>query len=220
MALDDFIVDSDHPMDLVVFVAEGNITSFSNGYGAATIAHGLPFTPLPFGVWSSNGGTTWQPITGISAEPNKPFAQIYGTSTQVTIAIQLNSSGTPIMYRIFGFAPSGASGDVTPPALRFSSFSLNTDFDYSKLIASIVWPATATSGTTLVTHSLGYIPEVAAWEENSGGQISPMIGQYGVTTAGASALIATASDVQVICPGGAGNRMQKLHVRVYGGKNG
>lgn len=221
MALDGFVVNSDYPMDMVVFANEGTLTSFSDGHGEASIAHRLPFTPLPFGVWSTDGGITWQPIVGMSAGSGQLFADIQADGSSVKFIVYQNSAGTNVKYRVFGLAPDGATGDVAPPSLRFSNFTLNTDFNYSKRVASAVWSLTVTSSTPIVTHNLGYIPEAIAWRESSAGVISPLINSS-LGNAGEVVLTANNSTINVECPGGAGGSsgIVRIHLRVYGGRNG
>lgn len=217
MALDNFIINSDYPMDMVVFAAEGTVAANS----ATSISHGLSFVPLCFGVWSSDGGSTWKPITEMNITGNETLVYLSSTTREVTVTTQLASSS--IQFRVWGLQPADNTARTTPPQFQVSDFMLNSDFNYSKLVGSAVWTVTATSGTTLITHNLGYIPEVIAWRESAGGVIRPFINSYGSSSAGEAALIATNTEVKAYCPGGAGGSdfsLAKIHVRVYGGKNG
>lgn len=218
MAINDLIIDSDYPMDLVVWSAEGTISSFdSGGYGQVNINHSLGYAPLCFGVWSLDGGSTWQPLGGINVRANEVFAGTISASSYVRVYVQMNSARTNVRYRVFGLQPANTSGATNPPDFHVSDFILNSDYNYSKLVAAITWNFTSTSSTVLYNHNLGYIPEVACWDELNDGTVSDHINSVS-TAAGDSAVWATTSQVLVSC-NSVGNR-SKLHVRIYGGRNG
>lgn len=216
MALDDFIVNSDYPMDIVVFSAEGTVPA----NGSTSISHNLGFAPLPFGVWSGDNGTSWQPITAYNISGGT-LVEMKATSSAIIISTSLATS--VVQFRIFCLQPASVTAETTPPNVVFSNYVLNSDFNYSKLVASTVWEVSEASQRVLVQHNLGYIPEVMVWAETPTGEIISFVnGYYYISPSGIEIvnIFADNSAVYATATENISTAYSKLHVRVYGGKNG
>jgi hypothetical protein len=170
-----FLVNSDYPLDQVVYKNPGQLTVSAASFGTSVVAHGLPFTPLPQGNWST------QPDFAVSYEfgsgpPNPSVAtSIYlydvtvdALGPDVTVSVT-NYSGSPvtIYYRVYAYQPSNVNLDV-PHTNDADTYLLNTDMNYTKLFRADLFAQAAVSGAVAVPHSLGYYPQAAAWTEVSG----------------------------------------------------
>ena len=163
-----FLINTEYSMDKVVYIKTGSM-SVPNGTNDTVVieAHNLPFTPLPYLVWSNTSDFS---VSFTSSDdvvyPSATYQRydIKSDSTNISID-RFNSSGSTktVYYRIFGLAPSTASIDSVVPATSSvgDNFIINTDYNYLKL---------GFSGTTTTsfTHSLGYYPVTLAWTEISG----------------------------------------------------
>lgn len=167
-----FLFNTDFPIDQIVYIREGS-TTIGTG-GTVNIAHGLPFIPNVIFYWSfdSDFATVYDQNVGPFPSGNIgfPFTLQVTASSDATNVI-LNANGTlgpsTVYYRIFAFQPSDYTGDVDPTASSADNFTLNTDFNYTKLLTYDKVTVNA-GGTTTITHDLGYIPQVLAWTVFSG----------------------------------------------------
>jgi len=174
MAVDprNFLVNSDYPLDKVVYL---NSSSASIGGGTTiTIPHGLPFTPLVDLTWSynSNFATSYTNNTG-PAPASVPWfifdLQVYvdADATNIYIEAYGPAAATTVYYRVFGFQPSTSNVAVDFTAPSADNFALNTDYNYTKLLAQ----GTEAHGTGVVSitipHNLGHIPQVQVWRQSS-----------------------------------------------------
>ena len=167
-------MNSDYPMDMVILV-QTPTSSYPNadGFGghSVTIPHGLPFIPLVFGNWSPNSDFRDPRDYGVLQESSFGYVRCYADSTNVYIdSFATNSSGTPInvYVRIFGFEPSNSAADIPPTNTSGTAFTLNSDYNYSKLLLSTIIP-TASGSSASINHGLGYLPQIMAWQEYLGG---------------------------------------------------
>ena len=167
-----FLLDTDYPMDKIIFMASGNQTVNNNTYsGTITIPHGLSFRPLAKMQWSNTPDFA---ITNEHAD-DQYFTNIFGSqagqdysvdSTDTNLLIQLyNTSGAnkTFYYRVYCFAPSNISDDVTASDTisNADKFALSTDYNYMKLFHE----GFLTPSDMSYTHNLGYVPRVLVWQE-------------------------------------------------------
>lgn len=146
--------------------------SFSASFGSTTenIAHGLPFKPLLDGTWSTDptfalsydmGGG---PISTVAGALFNIQADVSSDGTNAIITVGKATAGTStIHYRIFGFEPSTDNLAAPYTSDAADSYILNTDYNYTKL-----YDASAVTTSTVISHGLGYRPQVSMWEETSG----------------------------------------------------
>lgn len=164
-----FLATSDYPQDKVIYMASG---SFSASAGSTTqnIAHGLPFKPLLDGTWSTDSTFALSydmgsgPVSTVAGALFNIEADVSSDSTNAIITVGKATAGsTTIYYRIFGFEPSTDNLSADYTANSADSFILNLDYNYTKL-----YDANAVTTSTVVSHGLGYKPQVSMWEETSG----------------------------------------------------
>lgn len=182
-----FISSTDYPMPFIVYTGT---FSWQRGPWADTdtrFAHGLPFTPLLIGQWSTNAD--FNPAYDLSVTaPNysatRPeFASDIGADeTYIYIYSANNTDNTTFTfyYRLIAFAPPDYQGKST--SINGSSpFLLNSDFNYLKIVeeGSVTAPA---GGTTNVAHNLGYIPQCRVWQERQMSFYDPSTGQFSSPT--------------------------------------
>lgn len=174
-----FLVNSDYPLDKVVYRTTGSFslaTYFDSK--TTTIPHGLPFTPLVSMSWSTTSDFSVCYEAGSGPAPTDSTrhylgitGDVYADATNIVInSSNFISSATTIYYRIFAFAPSTYTSDVSSTQDTGDNFVLNTDYNYTKLLTS---GKLTLASTDTVTHSLGYIPQVQTWVEAADGKVYP-----------------------------------------------
>lgn len=162
-----FITNTDYPMPFLVYSATYQITIPANSSSTQTVAHGLPFTPLLIGQWSTS--SSFQPSYDIALEI-PTFAGYMPELTMVVGADGTNihfiysnytSSSKTVYFRLTAFAPPSYTGQVTAIDDN-SSFKYNSDFNYMKIYmaGSVNVPANETRS---ITHGLGYLPQCRVW---------------------------------------------------------
>ena len=166
-----FLLNTDYPMDQIVYLKEGSFVQGDTGSFTINIPHNLPFTPLPEMVWSHTADfaicqtgpdetymdNQWTTMVG-------EYYQVLANDTNIIIQGNNNSGTTKtIYYRIWAFAPSTASLDsiVSSTIDTGDNFILNTDYNYMKLAYNGYLPISGTQ--SVFTHNLGYIPRVKVW---------------------------------------------------------
>ena len=161
MALSDFILNSDYPTDMIVFIQQGTRTVPAGTFGEfLNIPHGLPFRPLPYIIWSLTPDfaetylyTTPDDlvVTGISCLGANITVEFYN----------YRATGVTIYWRLYAFPPSTATlTDFAPAtASQGDDYLLNSDNNYLKLVNAGVISTT----NRVYTHNLGYVPTVLVW---------------------------------------------------------
>lgn len=178
----DFMLNSDRPLDKVIYVYKGSLTVPSGGSRNAEISHGLPFTPLAFGNWSTDSGFSITYEYGSGPIHNNLSQAIFSTQVSATShqsvilvsAQNFFSSSRTVYYRLYGFQPTGSGSPELPYTnTGVDDFMINTDNEQAQLInagsdtfPSVSWPDTYEK--TLYTHNLGYRPQTMAWVERDG----------------------------------------------------
>lgn len=178
MAASDFLLNTDYPLDKVIWMDSGSVTIPAYDTYGLYINHGLPFTPLAKGRWTTDStwGVSYEMNGGpIDTSPTAPHAYTYATSisstsTQVIFgAKSYKSTSTTIYYRLWALMPSTVNDEVAHTSSTLNNFIINTDVNYSKLYLSGVTSYTTTvSNVQTINHNLGYRPQVMAWSEQRG----------------------------------------------------
>lgn len=209
-----FLINSDYPIDQIIYIYSGSVLIPAFDFNDVTIPHGLPFTPLPMGQWSTTsdfsvsyeissgplGGTPYTVNTGIEAN-----------ATNIIFSNN-NNTGSPITvyYRIYAFQPSNASGDSPHTKSQDADFIFSSDYNYTKLLSSGVTGTLGAGAATAVTHSLGYYPQVMAWKEKTG-VITPLV-FAGLDGGGHSAQVTTTT---VLFTASTSDPSSLFHYRIY-----
>jgi len=165
---------SDYPSDKVVYLNEFSIVVPVTASDSHVIAHGLSFTPVVAMVWSPNSDFSVSYTTADTAYnesvsgglPTGMFFEALSDGTNIEILLFNNTGGPQTVYfRLFAFMPSNVNVDTPFTANAADDFIFNTDYNYTKLYLN---GRADTTTTTTINHGLGYIPQVALWNENAG----------------------------------------------------
>ena len=135
-----FIANSDYPYDQIVYFKEYELTCDSSNSQTVTIAHGLGFTPLCFGIWSDTDTFTASHSLVKTFTNNTDF-MIWVESDDTNIYIckydYRHAHANQKRYiKIYAFAPISWTGDCEPTATTSDYLLFNTDLGYSQLIAA------------------------------------------------------------------------------------
>lgn len=158
----DFLLNTDYEMDKIILVKTGSFVE------RTTIPHNLNFTPLIFGVWSTDENFSSANIIGpvITAigPPGlyTPPLGVMGRAFQNEVLLYStgkDNSTTPIYYRVYAFEPPGENQNTPQTSKLAHSFMLNTDYNYRKLKKTGEFTQPGQS----YKHDLGYLPQVMAW---------------------------------------------------------
>ena len=156
----DFLLNTDYEMDKIVYFKDGDFT------GSAEFQHGLGFTPLIFGVWSTDSIFNSVNTLGVTdSSPEAGYTPVLGVrcsangSTIKLTASGENSGSTRIYYRVYAFEPTGSAANIPITSDKANTFIMNTDYNYCKLKAT----GEFTQNGQEYAHNLGYIPLVMAW---------------------------------------------------------
>lgn len=167
-----FLYDSDYPMPYLVYFQPCNYTvGGSEYYKTISFAHGLPFTPLLLGQWSTTAGGDFSVSYDLAIEVprfsgGQPLvAKVAGADSTNIYLDMTNNTGSDLTfyYRLAAFAPpefNGAVEEVNDATL----YQFNSDFNYLKIYktgSEIV----AVGNTADIMHDLGYIPQTRTWRE-------------------------------------------------------
>ena len=197
-----FLLNTDYPMDKVIYLNSGSHSMTGGGGSIKQFAHNLGFTPLIIGTWSFNSNFLTSREGGMftaeGTDPTTAYTTFSANATDITIDCFNPGATATIYYRIYGFMPSDVNADVAFTASLAENFQFNTDFNYTKLFSSSV----ASAGTSTITHNLGYRPQVLTWIEDST--------IYGTTAIVDSGFVkATTTTVVIISP------TKSVHYRIY-----
>ena len=158
----DFLLNTDYELDKIALVKTGSYV------GSIQIPHNLSFTPLPFGIWSTDEDFTTTHALGAfetSGEPGytPPLGvECIAQPDKITLTSRGEGNNTTrVYYRLYGFEPSDINENAPTTSEFANTFQLNTDFNYRKLKATGEFTQTGQS----FAHNLGYLPQVMAWSK-------------------------------------------------------
>ena len=167
----DFLLNTDYEMDKIIYFKDGDFI------GSTELQHNLGFTPLAFGVWSTDSNFNSVNTLGVTdSSPEAGYTPVLGvkcsaTNSKITLTSSGENSGsTKIYYRVYAFEPAGSSASIPSTSSKANTFILNTDYNYCKLKAS----GEFTSSGQEYTHNLGYIPQVMAWVKYNTNAVEPI----------------------------------------------
>ncbi len=186
-----FLLDTDYPLDMVVYLITGSISMTGSSAGTAVIHHELDFTPLCSGSWALtpdfsvqyeyDSGTFPSNNIGVSLfdQTLSLSTTLFGNSggadsTNVNILwINNNSSPMTAYYRVYALGPPDVPVMAPYTASSGDKFILNTDYNYTKLYINS--SQDLSPGNTYTTnHNLTYVPQLGLWtRRTSNGLVSP-----------------------------------------------
>ena len=121
-----FIANSDYPFDMIVYY---KYVEFTKGTSPTSFAHNLGFTPLLFGCYSNT------PDFAVTKSLCDETCDVESDETNVYISTG-GANGTKRYLKIYGYAPITWTGECKPTAQSNSALLLDTDNEYSPLIAA------------------------------------------------------------------------------------
>lgn len=156
MAINNFLFNSDYPIDKIIGYQTGSLTGTSV---SANPSHGFSFDPLPYVQWSLNANfDTADDTEGAFVLGYQTFSGInVGLGTINLSALSSDGVSRTYYYRIFYTMPPDIDADV--PIINMDDFKFNTDYNYPKIYREGV----INSSTGTVDHNLGYYPQVEVW---------------------------------------------------------
>lgn len=179
----DLLLSTDYPLDKAILLSSFSIDFLVVGTTYA-FNHNLPFIPLAKAVWSTEPdfSVVYDQGSGpMSTYASWPFLpQLVGVTadaTTITLDFSNPDTVTKVYVRLYCFMPSNINATVNRTASAADSFTLNTDYNYTKLFkAGITAYSSVASSSEIIYHGLGYTPQVEIWYEDTmfGGLIRPL----------------------------------------------
>ena len=181
--LDASIVAPLYPMDKII-ATQADTVDYVNAITASSSSVSTNLTEDTFavGIYSYDGGTTWQdfvPLAGIIATPPQSILLTLqmGTDGQLTIPSNqfalIGSGGTFPLMRKFAFIARPDGTDPPEEALEFTKGLSYTSKDTYMKIADDESQAVTGATTITIDHNLGYEPMVQVWAKSDGQMIRP-----------------------------------------------
>lgn len=122
-----FLANTDYPFDMIVYY---KYVEYTKGTSPDSFTHGLGFAPLVFGCYSNTADfETTNPLC------DDEQCRVESDETNIYI-ISSGASGTKRYIKAYGFAPISWTGECKPTAQSNSALLLDTDNNYSPLIAA------------------------------------------------------------------------------------
>lgn len=206
---DQFILDTDYPVDQIIGSSSGSFTrNGSNFLTPHTISHGFSFAPLYIMQWSTNPDfipTYSEQIMFDGAEPLLE-AQTDPTTTYLYAGMSSSSGNVTFYYRVVYFMPSNVNVDTNETASIYSDYIFNTDRNYPKIFKQ------GTSGNATIQHDLGYIPLVDYWLHRVSDNRTRHFPATETDAGNEGGVIITDSNIQIILPSG----HDFVHYKIYG----
>lgn len=211
--LPDLLVASDYHMPWIVWSRQLEYTLASGDWGSYDVSHGLAFTPLIFGYYSTSSDfqpcydlTTDAPGYSGSGQPEIAFLSSANSSVVRVVLTNNRTSSTTFYIRIMAFAPPGYTDDVSPVEYD-DDFTFNSDYRYQKIFMEGLT-------TQSVTHNLGYIPQFRVWSlTTSTGYVAPLSVANSATSSYTPINITT---TQLDLGGAAGSAASSYYYHIYG----
>lgn len=172
----------DYPLDQIIGYHTGTI---SVGAGAPlttvtdTYAHGFGDSCYVQGVFSTNGGTTWNdfgamiPTAGPTLSTTGCNAYVNATNLNV-VGYNYIAGTVTVLYKVYLLAKNTMANPVTPIATTQKlSFSSGFNFQQIATKGSLnLSVASGATGSVSVIHNLGYIPTVRVFAYKSGDSVT------------------------------------------------
>lgn len=167
------LMDSRYPFDKVVYLKSGSFSMPGSSTIIQSYPHGLPFTPLCSGNWStaSDFSIQYEYSSGIypSSNPGLVFDTIFNVfadSNNVYITGDNNGSAMTIYFRVYAFEPSNSNALLDPIASQGDRFVIDSRLNYPKLYLNgyIDLPAGGASESYVyIDHDIGTVPQAMGW---------------------------------------------------------
>lgn len=150
-----FILDSDYPMDKIVYIGSYTVPPASPP-NYFTVDHGLGVLPLVIAVASNDNWQTTIPLPAFDIG-----LDVYFDDTRIMV---VNLTMESYAVKVFGLTIESNNSNFSATSDLAQTYILNTNYDYLKLLMSGEFQFDPTGAKT-IQHNLGYTPTVLAWEE-------------------------------------------------------
>lgn len=173
-----FLLNTEYPIEKIAYFNQGNFISRANSITSSyRFNHGLLFRPLLKGSWSfdANFNTSYDFFDDPYAPNDRITCDLLSTPQEVIFADRNLTRDIQIYYRIFGFVPDDnilSCPETSPTATN--KFIHNTEFNYCKLALSGM--ADVRNGRVVVSHNLGFLPQIDIWTEGTTGLYNRSLG--------------------------------------------
>lgn len=190
MSVADFYFNTEYEIDKIIATYSGTIASSAptSGGGSTTASashtHGFGDSTYYQGVFSVDGGTTWNdfgadiPYTGgtyLAIQTVEVDAVVTTTAATVTVTNfydYANSRGVAytVQYKLYLMAKNTMASPITP-SNQVENTNFDTRLNYQKVAFSgstTLNVSAGSTGSTSVAHNLGYVPNVRAFWFDSG----------------------------------------------------
>ncbi len=159
--------------------------SFTIAQATTTVDSTLGQSALPIGIYSVNGGSTWNDMgvsvpNGTALQTEECTASVSPTGIITVLGTNWYNTGTTgfgsgrgaitILFKILLLAKKD-QGLITPPIITGDKQYHSSRYNYQKIFLDDVTSVTAagsSTGQTPITHGLGYNPLVRTWINSSG----------------------------------------------------
>ncbi len=165
MALANLLLSTDYPIDKIVGVQTGSGVVGTGPLFDSLEPHGLGFTPLLLAKWSltSDFAVSYDAASLLTPYSAGVTFRTNGTNLHIRAA-NYTAAALTIYWRVIYFMPANVDVVAAPTQATTGMFTLNTDYNYTKLISSGV----SEGATGSVAHLLGYYPQNEVWWELDG----------------------------------------------------
>lgn len=175
------LVNTHYKLPWIVWSRTYSITVAAGGYIAdQTLSHGLAFTPLLLGQWSTSSNFNPSYDLGITIPGGSTGGQpetmcsVSADASAIHFDLINNASVARTFYfKLMAFAPPHYTGQVNPVSYN-SPFPFNSHYRYQQLFMQ-------GQSSSTVSHNLGYLPQAKIWGI-SAGRVIPSIGILTTTT--------------------------------------
>lgn len=204
------LMTSTYPIDKVVYLKSGSFSMPGPSNTTFAYAHGLPFTPLCGGNWSTDPtfGLQYEYSTGIFPSSNPGYVfntifNVYADATNIYITGDNIGSTMTIYFRVYAFEPSNSSALLPSIASQGDEFVIDSRLNYPKLYLNnyIDLPAGGVSDSFVyVDHNIGTIPQVMAWvtyDTFNGVSLVPAIHPLGTSNSASQGITLVAGDARI-----------------------
>jgi hypothetical protein len=206
----DTLFNTDYPIDIISGYLTGSVTVASGDFIDTSVPHGLGYKPLYMFKWSTTSTFTvsYDQIGVSTVNGIQVFAVTKDTDLFILLGNTTASSVT-IYYRCIFFMPTTIDVFASSTQAGLDDYILNTDYNYTKVYDQ----GFINSATGVVTHDLGYFPQVEAWYISSpDGECVRLVESSVATTAYPNITITTSS---ITFANGTTTTASAWHYKIY-----
>lgn len=221
-------IDSRYPIDKVVYLQDGFFNMSATTTNIVTIPHGLPFTPLCSGAWSTTPDFSVQyefsSGTFPSTNPGYVFQTIFNVfadENNVYVSGDNVGSALTVYVRIYGFEPPNSGALLEGIASEADPLTIDSRLNYPKLYLNdyVDLPAGGSSDSFVyIPHNIGTVPQVMGWvtyDTYNGISVVPCIHPVATSNGASEGIVLIVGDEQIAFGIPAFVSAHRAYYRVY-----